>query len=152
MTNKHLKAACAAVMICIALIAMAGASYDPEISEVRHLLEKRTDIISSVLSGNITFDEGKEQLKLIESEKIYTDDVDVLRSYQNTDYSEVLDMDIVSIEKKSHIYDRLSFACAIEWTIKDYDGMSKESITYTIGVSESEKKFKLISMEINEEN
>lgn len=152
MKIKFLKTAAISVIICIAITAMIGASPDPETKEVSKLLEKRTDIISSVLSRTISFDEGRKQLKTIEAEKIYSNDIRILDEYRDTDYSEVLDMDIVSIEKKSHIYDRLSFACKIEWTTRDYDGIYTEAVDYTIGVSESEDEYRLISMEIQTEN
>jgi len=147
MKNKYLKAACIAVAICIAIIAMLGASMEPETAEVRRLLEKRTDIISSVLEGSITFEEGRELLKVIEAEKIYSDDVRTLDGYHDTDYSEVVDMDIVKLERESRIYDRLPIACTIEWTTRDYDGIYTETVEYTIGVSISEDEYMLISME-----
>ena len=150
MKNKYLKAACISVLLCIAAAALMGASPEPETAAVKRLLEKRTDIISNVLNGNITFDEGKNQLKTIESEKLYSDDISTLEDYRDTDYTEVIGMDIVSMEKESHIYDRLSFACVIEWTSRDYDGISEEIVTYTIGVSETGNEYSLISMEVND--
>lgn len=149
MNNKCLKTACIAAVICIAAVTMIGASMEPKMAEVRNLLEQRSDIISNVLAGNITFEGGKQHLKKIEEDKIYSDDIKVLSQYRDTDYNEVLGMNIVRMEKKSHIYDRLSFACTIEWTMRDYDGIYKETIQYTIGVSKADDEYKLISMEID---
>ena len=81
--------------------------------------------MESVLFGEITYEEGEKQLRQIETGRLYTKDISALREYEDTDLERIRKMDIVSIEKKSRIYDRMTFCIKIDWTIAGMDGVEK---------------------------
>ena len=43
-------------------------------------------------------------------------------------------MDVIELEKKSHVYDRMSFYGKIKWTISGMEGVYDEIYEYDIGV------------------
>ena len=91
---RYLKAAGAAAVICIIVSVMLGAAENSDVQTVKNLLEKRTAVMENVLFGKMTYDEGKEQLKTIEKDKLYNDDLRALSQYRNTDLESVRKMEI----------------------------------------------------------
>ena len=115
------------------------------------LLEKRSAVMESVLFGEITYEEGEKQLRQIETGRLYTKDISALREYEDTDLERIRKMDIVSIEKKSRIYDRMTFCIKIDWTIAGMDGVENITREYLAGVDVSNGDYRLISFEIRGE-
>lgn len=147
MNNKNLKLACAAAFACIIGLALLGASGYSETSIVEGLIKQRTDVMDNVLTGRISFGEGKEKLKEIEGEKLLSDDLKSLIEYRNTDIDKVVKMKVINMEKKSHIYDMMTFESEICWTFDGVNGRHTEIGDYLIGVKVSDDEYKLISLE-----
>ena len=148
MNRKILKFVGAAALVCIAAMLFTGASADRETEHIRLLIMKRTFVMENVLFGKITYEEGREKLKEIETAGLYERDTSALLDFRNRDLSAADKMEIVSIEKKSHLYDRASYIAEIKWT--ELYGTEKESETcmYEIGVLNQDDGLKLISFEI----
>ena len=126
---------------------LLGATADREVYQVRQLLEKRSNIMEKTLFGEITYDEGKRQLKEVEADKLYRDDVEALTQFEDTDLERTRAMDVIELEKKSHVYDRMSFYGKIKWTISGMEGVYDEIYEYDIGVSSEDGEYRLISFE-----
>ena len=101
-------------------------------------------------AGKITYEEGKEQLKKIEKDKLYSDDINALSEYRNTDLDKIERMDIIKLERKSNIYDRMTFYGKIKWTVSGMEGVYDETCEYHIGVDVDSGEYKLISFEIQD--
>jgi len=89
MKGKHLKTVlrslCAAAAIFIVGMALMSAAAGSEAAVVKNLLEKRCTVMSNVLEGKLTYDEGKRLLKEVEEDKLYSDDLKALEEYTDTD-------------------------------------------------------------------
>ena len=72
-------------------------------------------------------------------------------THEDTDLERIRKMDIVSIEKKSRIYDRMTFCIKIDWTIAGMDGVENITCEYLAGVDVSNGDYRLISFEIRGE-
>lgn len=150
MREKQLKWACIGVFICIVALMLLGFTVKPEETIVKELLEKRTDIMENVLSGKISYAEGKEQLKEVEGDKLYSDDLENMQKYQETNIEQVEGMRIIDIEKKNQVYDMMTFHSKIYWTYYSVEGKRDETINYLVGVSNTNHEYKLISLQIQE--
>lgn len=148
MKGKYLRWICIAALCCIVASVMLGASGSSEESHVKALLEKRTTVMDNVLFGRITYDEGCEQLKQVEADKLYNDDLEALSSYRNTDLESVRSMEIIELKKKSRIYDIMTFYCRIKWTYSSQEGLYENTYEYQVGVDVNGGDFRLISFEI----
>lgn len=151
MKGRYFKWIAVLAAACVLGMVLLGATADRETYQVRALLEKRSAIMEKTLFGEITYDEGKEQLKEVEADKLYKDDVEALNQFEDTDLERIRDMDVIELEKKSHIYDRMSFYGRIRWTISGMEGVYDETYDYDIGVSTEDGKYRLISFEIKDE-
>ena len=103
--------------------------------------------MEKTLFGEITYDEGKRQLKEVEADKLFRDDVEALTQFEDTDLERTRAMDLIELEKKSHVYDRMSFYGKIKWTISGMEGVYDEIYEYDIGVSSEDGEYRLISFE-----
>ena len=151
MKKYHLKWLALAAVCCIAAFILMGAARDPQQQMVENLLKTRTDVMENVLFGKITYEEGKEQLKEIEGETLYRKDLQSLQQYEATDLDRVLDMEILSFVRKSDLYGIMTFATELRWTCEGYEGVYHETGKYQISVAEKEDRYRLISMELQEE-
>lgn len=150
MKKRHLKWIGAAAAICIVGLTLAGAADNSETGAVKNLLEKRTVVMENVLFGKITYDEGKSQLSQIEKDKLYNDDLEALSQYEDTDLEAVKKMEIKKLEKKSRIYDIMTFDCQIEWTISGMEKIYKEVYEYQVGVDVNGGDYRLVSFELQQ--
>jgi len=148
MIKKHVKKSAAAVIICTVLLILTGASVNSEAEVICEVLNKRTDIITNVLSGNITYNEAEQQLKIIEDGSLYRKDLNALKQYINTDYDKIRDMQIINIRKTNEVCDISAYETEIVWTYSGYNCIYTERITYLVGINCREDGYKLISMEI----
>lgn len=151
MEKRYLKWILITAAVCIIGLALTGAAGTHEARTVKKLLEKRSAVMESVLFGEITYEEGEKQLRQIETGRLYTKDISALREYEDTDLERIRKMDIVSIEKKSRIYDRMTFCIKIDWTIAGMDGVENITREYLAGVDVSNGDYRLISFEIRGE-
>lgn len=117
MKGRYFKWIAILAAACVLGMVLLGATADREVYQVRQLLEKRSNIMEKTLFGEITYDEGKRQLKEVEADKLYRDDVEALTQFEDTDLERTRAMDVIELEKKSHVYDRMSFYGKIKWTI-----------------------------------
>ncbi|MEI3519306.1 MAG: DUF896 domain-containing protein [Clostridia bacterium] len=152
MEKRYLKWILITAAVCIIGLALTGAAGTHEARTVKKLLEKRSAVMESVLFGEITYEEGEKQLRQIETGRLYTKDISALREYEDTDLERIRKMDIVSIEKKSRIYDRMTFCIKIDWTIAGMDGVENITREYLAGVDVSNGDYRLISFEIRGES
>lgn len=148
MKKRYLKWIAAVAAVCVVGLALMGAAENSETGEVKNLLEKRTVVMENVLFGKITYEEGKEQLKEIEQDKLYSDDIKALSQYVDTDLESVKKMKIVEIKRTSRIYDIMTFRCSIEWTISGAEEISEETYAYQVGVAVNGGDYRLVSFEI----
>lgn len=147
MKGRYFKWIAILAAACVLGMVLLGATADREVYQVRQLLEKRSTIMEKTLFGEITYDEGKRQLKEVEADKLYRDDVEALTQFEDTDLERTRAMDVIELEKKSHIYDRMSFYGKIKWTISGMEGVYDEIYEYDIGVSSEDGEYRLISFE-----
>ena len=89
----------ATALICVILVSFIGVR-DSGTAEVRRMLEKRTAVMENVLSGRITYDDGKSELMEIEDGSLLSDDLGSLKAYEDTDYEPVQDMIFAGIKKQ----------------------------------------------------
>ena len=147
MKGRYFKWIAILAAACVLGVVLLGATADREVYQVRQLLEKRSNIMEKTLFGEITYDEGKRQLKEVEADKLYRDDVEALTQFEDTDLERTRAMDVIELEKKSHVYDRMSFYGKIKWTISGMEGVYDEIYEYDIGVSSEDGEYRLISFE-----
>lgn len=147
MKGRYFKWIAILAAACVLGMVLLGATADREVYQVRQLLEKRSNIMEKTLFGEITYDEGKRQLKEVEADKLYRDDVEALIQFEDTDLERTRAMDVIELEKKSHVYDRMSFYGKIKWTISGMEGVYDEIYEYDIGVSSEDGEYRLISFE-----
>ena len=147
MKGRYFKWIAILAAACVLGMVLLGATVDREVYQVRQLLEKRSNIMEKTLFGEITYDEGKRQLKEVEADKLYRDDVEALTQFEDTDLERTRAMDVIELEKKSHVYDRMSFYGKIKWTISGMEGVYDEIYEYDIGVSSEDGEYRLISFE-----
>ena len=131
MEKRYLKWILITAAVCIIGLALTGAAGTHEARTVKKLLEKRSAVM--------------------ETGRLYTKDISALREYEDTDLERIRKMDIVSIEKKSRIYDRMTFCIKIDWTIAGMDGVENITREYLAGVDVSNGDYRLISFEIRGE-
>ena len=147
MKGRYFKWIAILAAACVLGMVLLGATADREVYQVRQLLEKRSNIMEKTLFGEITYDEGKRQLREVEADKLYRDDVEALTQFEDTDLERTRAMDVIELEKKSHVYDRMSFYGKIKWTISGMEGVYDEIYEYDIGVSSEDGEYRLISFE-----
>ena len=147
MKGRYFKWIAILAAACVLGMVLLGATADREVYQVRQLLEKRSNIMEKTFFGEITYDEGKRQLKEVEADKLYRDDVEALTQFEDTDLERTRAMDVIELEKKSHVYDRMSFYGKIKWTISGMEGVYDEIYEYDIGVSSEDGEYRLISFE-----
>lgn len=147
MKGRYFKWIAILAAACVLGMVLLGATADREVYQVRQLLEKRSNIMEKTLFGEITYYEGKRQLKEVEADKLYRDDVEALTQFEDTDLERTRAMDVIELEKKSHVYDRMSFYGKIKWTISGMEGVYDEIYEYDIGVSSEDGEYRLISFE-----
>ena len=104
--------------------------------------------MEKTLSGEISFDEGREKLSDVEQDRLYHDDIENIIDYTNSDYEKIISMKVCNTEKKSHVSDMMTFQCDIIWTCSGYDGIYSEKGKYNIGAVETEKGMKLVSFKL----
>lgn len=150
MKKEYLKLIGIAAAVCITALALLGAAKNTDVGHVNELLERRTSIMENVLFGNITYDQGKEQLKEVEKDKLYNDDIKSLAQYKNTDIESVRRMEITETEKLSRIYDIMTFHCRITWTCSGTDGVNENTFDYIVGVDLNGGDPRLVSFELKE--
>lgn len=148
MKERTLKLACVSVLACIIGLALSGAAVDAQGTEVENLLKKRVDIMENTLSGNISFSECRNQLRTVEQDKLLSDDLESIKSYQNSDYDKVIDMKILSIEEKSHVSDLMTYESEIHWTYQGVYSPYSQTRQYYIGVIEDDDELRLVSFEL----
>ena len=148
MKRKYLVIPCLCALVCIAVIALMGAAKNPEEKTVENLLRQRAAIMENMLFGKITYSEGEEKLKEVETGSLYNRDLENVKKYNDTDFEAIDKMDVVSLEKKGQVYDIMNFQGEIKWTYNGYDGRYSTTDKYQIGVSFKSGDYKLISLEI----
>lgn len=150
MKERYLKTACVLTLACIVMVTLIGASKDPVTVEVKQLLMKRTDIMENVLSGNISLEEGKEQLRQIEKDKLYNDDIKNLIANMNCEHNKVIAMDITELNRSNKVSYLMTYQGDITWECLGINGLYTQNGSYIIGVDTSDDAMKLVSFEIVE--
>lgn len=148
MKRKYLKWIGTATVVCIVGIALMGGAQNPETNTVKNLLEKRNSIMENVLFGKITYEEGKKQLREIEKDQLYNDDLRALLKYKNTDLETIEKMEILKLKKKSRIYDMMTFYGKIKWIYSGNNKIYENTDEYQIGVEVRNNEYKLVSLEM----
>lgn len=149
--NKLIKGICIAASLCFIIIACTAFTENPEEKEIKNLIIRRTDVMESVLFGKITYEEGCRQLAEVETGKLYSDDIEKIKNCQQTDLEKTESIHFVSIEKKTSMFDKVSYTAEIKWT-ESY-GMNIASCTYKydVGAQKREGEYKLTTFEIQQE-
>ena len=70
-------------------------------------MKTRVAILNNMLTGNITCSEGQEQLKKVETDALYTKDVENIRAYDASDYDAMEKMEILSLQRQGLRYPAL---------------------------------------------
>ena len=146
--KRWLRVICVCAMLCVLATLLAAAAENPEDRTVESLLKSRVTILNSMLTGNITCDEGQEQLKKVETDALYTKDIENIRAYDASDYDAMEKMEILSLKRKGKVCDILHYEAEIRWNCVGYDGAYVDAATYQIGVSCKDDEYRLISIEI----
>ena len=111
-------------------------------------MKTRVAILNNMLTGNITCSEGQEQLKKVETDALYTKDVENIRAYDASDYDAMEKMEILSLQRQGKVCDILPYEAKIRWNCVGYDGAYVDTATYQIGVSCKDDTYRLVSIEI----
>lgn len=143
-------AVAATALVCVILVSFTGVR-DSGTAEVRRMLEKRTAIMENVLSGRITYDEGKSELMEIEDGSLLSDDLGSLKSYEDTDYEPVHDMIFAGIEITGSVYGTSCYECRICWVYSDHRGLHREMAVYRAGTRLCGGTLKLVMFEPDED-
>ena len=143
-------AVAATALVCVILVSFTGVR-DSGTAEVRRMLEKRTAIMENVLSGRITYDEGKSELMEIEDGSLLSDDLGSLKSYEDTDYEPVYDMIFAGIEITGSVYGTSCYECRICWVYSDHRGLQREMAVYRAGTRLCGGTLKLVMFEPDED-
>ena len=143
-------AVAATALVCVILVSFTGVR-DSGTAEVRRMLEKRTAIMENVLSGRITYDEGKSEHMEIEDGSLLSDDLGSLKSYEDTDYEPVHDMIFAGIEKTGSVYGTSCYECRICWVYSDHRGLHREMAVYRAGTRLCGGTLKLVMFEPDED-
>lgn len=143
-------AVAATALVCVILVSFTGVR-DSGTAEVRRMLEKRTAIMENVLSGRITYDEGKSELMEIEDGSLLSDDLGSLKSYEDTDYEPVQDMRFAGIKKTGSVYGTSCYECRICWVYSDHRGLHRETAVYRAGTRLCGGTLKLVMFEPDED-
>lgn len=143
-------AVAATALVCVILVSFTGVR-DSGTAEVRRMLEKRTAIMENILSGRITYDEGKSELMEIEDGSLLSDDLGSLKSYEDTDYEPVHDMIFAGIEKTGSVYGTSCYECRICWVYSDHRGLHREMAVYRAGTRLCGGTLKLVMFEPDED-
>ena len=138
MKKRIIKTICATALACMTVILFTGAAESREAEDIRTLLQKRTFIMENVLFGRITYEEGSRLLRKIETESMYQKDMAALLDYKNTDLAAAERMDIISLTKKSEVYDRISYEAHIKWTESYGEGTETQVCLYEVGVKKND--------------
>lgn len=145
MNRKYLRWIGVTALACTIGLALLGAAQDPETAKVEKLLEKRADVMGNVLLDKITFEEGKQLLKNIETDKLYRDDLESLQKYDDADIDMATDVRVVDLQKTSQLYDMMTFEGEISWRYSGESGSFGHKDAYQVGVSKEGDQYKLIS-------
>ena len=140
----------ATALICVILVSFTGVR-DSGTAEVRRMLEKRTAVMENVLSGRITYDDGKSELMEIEDGSLLSDDLGSLKAYEDTDYEPVQDMIFAGIEKTGSVYGTSCYECRICWVYSDHRGLHRETAVYRAGTRLCGGTLKLVMFELDED-
>ena len=148
MKGKYVRLILSFAVVCLAVTALTGLREDPAERAVKELIEERTAVMENVLRGKITRGEGLERLVEIERDDLYARDANILREYEDTDCDRVRDMNIISLERKSSMYETFSFKAEIERICLDHEGEYISREEYHIGAVREGDEYRLISMNI----
>ena len=74
--NKLVKWTCITASLFILMSVISYAGETPAEREIKKLINKRTNVMESVLFGQITYEEGCRQLKEIEIGSLYDEDAE----------------------------------------------------------------------------
>lgn len=140
----------ATALICVILVSFTGVR-DSGTAEVRRMLEKRTAVMENVLSGRITYDDGKSELMEIEDGSLLSDDLGSLKAYEDTDYEPVQDMIFAGIKKTGSVYGTSCYECRICWVYSDHRGLHRETAVYRAGTRLCGGTLKLVMFEPDED-
>ena len=140
----------ATALICVILVSFTGVR-DSGTAEVRRMLEKRTAVMENVLSGRITYDDGKSELMEIEDGSLLSDDLGSLKAYEDTDYEPVQDMIFAGIKKTGSVYGTSCYECRICWVYSDHRGLHRETAIYRAGTRLCGGTLKLVMFEQDED-
>ena len=143
-------AVAATALVCVILVSFTGVR-DSGTAEVRRMLEKRTAVMENVLSGRITYDDGKSELMEIEDGSLLSDDLGSLKAYEDTDYEPVQDMIFAGIKKTGSVYGTSCYECRICWVYSDHRGLHRETAVYRAGTRLCGGTLKLVMFEPDED-
>ena len=143
-------AVAATALVCVILVSFTGVR-DSGTAEVRRMLEKRTAVMENVLSGRITYDDGKSELMEIVDGSLLSDDLGSLKAYEDTDYEPVQDMIFVGIKKTGSVYGTSCYECRICWVYSDHRGLHREMAVYRAGTRLCGGTLKLVMFEPDED-
>lgn len=146
--KRWLRILCVCALFCILATILAAAAEHPETRRVESLLKNRVTILNSMLTGNITCEEGRRQLKQVEAEALYTSDLENIRAYDASDCDAIENMEILSLTRQGRVCDLLHYEAEIRWDCTGYDGEYVDTATYQIGVSCKDDTYRLVSIEI----
>lgn len=150
MHNRYFKPTVILIIVTLLFVIMTGLTFDQETATVRQLLKQRVNIIEKMLDNTISYEEGRQRLKEVETDKQYSDDLKIVEEYEDSDYDKVIRMKVADIEKSNHVSDLSTYIVTINWTLHGYDGVYNKQIDYYIGIKECETGDKIVSMELFE--
>ena len=149
--NKLVKWTCITASLFVLMSVISYAGETPAEREIKKLINKRTDVMESVLFGQITYEEGCRQLKEIEIGSLYDEDVEQLRVYRNSDCAKTERTEFINVKQKTQMYDKTSFEVKIKWT--EYYGQQRCSnlCIYDVGAQVRDGDYKLTTFKIQKD-
>lgn len=136
------------LIIVIVVPVMMGLTFNKEKKVIEALIYERSDIMDNMLSQTISIKKGRDMLKSIEDGRQFSNDMERLIDYMNTDYDKVISTDIVSLNKLNDVSDTLLYRAIISWTYSGCTGIYQETGSYLIGLKNVENGLKIVSFEL----
>lgn len=113
------------------------------------LLAERTAILQAAYYGEKALEEAEELLAQIETHPLLTEDITLLREGYSagTEMDRVAGMELISLERKSKLYEYVTYSAVILWDMQGLEGSYRQEIRYHIVLKSDGRTWRLSEME-----
>lgn len=140
------------VLLLFSYNSIGAYEYHEEITEIEYLLNKRIEIMNEFLYGVKNLNSLENKLKVIETESILENDVDILEKVIDnpTDYELAVSVSVDKINTLDQRDDCIYVNLDLNWLMRGYDGEFNMVKNYDIKCTLVEERLFLASFSIND--